>query len=132
MKIITYNVGHGMYSLKYIKGKMVDKKTIINNIKGSLKLIKQLDPDIALLQETGEINIHTHFINHNKRLYIKKYDNIYLSNRRIPLLIDIGNTILIKKEIKNNYEKIISNYKLHGFFNNLFCQNKGSIKLILK
>lgn len=130
-QILTYNLGHGRYSKNYVKGDLVSKEDIIDNIIGSRALIEDVKADINLLQETGVTKVKHQNVNHKKMLSIDSYDNYYLTNRYIPGVINIGNSVLINKQIKVKFEKLACKEKLTGYTQNLLCQNKRCIKILL-
>jgi len=139
IKIITYNLGHGNYNeLSYYKKDRTafnfhnlfpsERKEITKNIKGSLSLIKSLNPNIILFQEVGKFTLYNRFV--RQYLLLKKgldsYVGIYHANHHLLGIGNQGKSTFIKE--KNISDKLVFPYKLKGFFNNLTVRNKTVIK----
>lgn len=128
-RLLIYNIGHGRYNINYKKGDIVNKEQVINNFLGEYSILVKENPDIILLQETGVTKINNYRINYKQ--YFSSYKKIYIPNRKIPFVMNIGNSIFLREQYDYKYSIIKCNKKLNGYKNNLYCQNKNSIKLII-
>ena len=103
--VITYNIGFGAYSPEYsffmdkgnIKGeklvsgkygKAISKEDVEKNINGSLQLVKNINPDFALLQEVDTKADRSYFVNQKDAFVnnMKDYSSVFAENFHSPYL----------------------------------------------
>lgn len=95
--ISTYNIGFGAYNQEFdffmdggTKSKAKDKNTVLENINGSIKTIKDINPDFSFVQEI-DINSSRSRKTDQKELISNglgnKYSNSFAYNYKVPYII---------------------------------------------
>lgn len=131
IKILTWNLGSALCDEKYFKGKYHlfgnNIKTIKSNIKNQINILKEVDADIYLLQEVSKPSIHNWFLNQYKRIKnnFREFNNNYLNNYNIPLLIINGKAVITKDENISDSFCIPFNSKI--LKNDIKISNKNNI-----
>lgn len=135
-KIITYNLGHGVYNENYyvkqnqrnalIKNIFKSNPKIVKeNIFNQINLLKEIDADMILLQESGNLFI-PYFINQQKTISkaLKKYQSKYIANSHF-FNIGVGNQFLTKEP--GLFIKDYTKYHLKNKFSDFFIGNHNFI-----
>lgn len=127
IKIVTYNLGYGHFNNEYYYGKKITRKDLLKNIHNQNKLLKEIDADIILTQESNKLMVNNKFVNLFKvqTRELNNYYGYYYPNTNILNLINIGNATFTK-EPANNYQ-VIAPFKMGNWSQNKFLENKGTI-----
>lgn len=127
IKIVTYNLGYGHFNEEYFHGKKLNRKTLAKNIREQIKILKEIDADIILTQESNKLMVNNKLINlfriQSKEL--SNYHGYYYSNLNVLNVINIGNATFTK-EPTSSYP-IVTPFKLNNWVQNKFLENRGSI-----
>lgn len=124
MKIVTYNTGHGKFNADYKKGQIIGSMIVKQNLNNQIKLLKEIDADIILTQESGKLNINQYKINQfnqYKKGLIDYYAKYYSSSNFLNL-INIGNASFTKVDAK--FYKFDTPYRIKGIRKNFRRINK--------
>jgi len=131
LKVMTWNLGSGMYDNNYYKGIKRDLYTkyniVNNNIKGQINLIKENNCDILLLQEVAKFYINNSFINQYKILKNNLLDyNCYFSNNKFLLNLVVEGKATYTK-LSSSSEDLYIPYKAYNIKDNISISNKHQI-----
>ena len=135
IKIITWNLGHALFNKEYFQNVSQNKisfknifpnkrKIVIANATNQIELIKKIDADIVLLQETSKLYLSNYFINQIKLIkkHLPYYNLYYTSHTKWPL-INSGNAIMSK--IVGKFDKNFFPFRTKGHLRNKLYSNKS-------
>ena len=96
LSVLTYNIGFGAYSADYsffMDGgehpRALSKDSVINNINGVLRVIKDRNPDLVLLQEVDTDGTRSYHINQKNLISedFKSFDSVFAENYDSPYFL---------------------------------------------
>ena len=96
LSVLTYNIGFGAYSADYSffmdggeHSRALSKDSVINNINGVLRVIKDRNPDLVLLQEVDTDGTRSYHINQKNLISedFKSFDSVFAENYDSPYFL---------------------------------------------
>ena len=139
IKILSWNIGNCVYSDYYCVKDRQDslhfknifpakRKEVFFNLSGITSTIKEVNPDIVLLQEVTKISPLNRFVNTYKRLKssLDEYYSYYLKHYNILGFINHGKAVFSKELV--NYSDIKIPVKMKSLKDDIFLGNKTVIK----
>lgn len=96
LSVLTYNIGFGAYSADYSffmdggeHSRALSKDSVLNNINGVLRVIKDRNPDLVLLQEVDTDGTRSYHINQKNLISenFKSFDSVFAENYDSPYFL---------------------------------------------
>ena len=96
LSVLTYNIGFGAYSADYSffmdggeHSRALSKDSVLNNINGVLRVIKDRNPDLVLLQEVDTDGTRSYHINQKNLILedFKSFDSVFAENYDSPYFL---------------------------------------------
>lgn len=131
LKVMTWNLGSGIYDDKYYKGInrnfFTKRKIILNNAREQINIIKNNNCDVLLLQEVSKFYIKNAFVNQYKFLKHNLLDyKSYFSNNKFLFNFIIEGKATFTKMNSYSYNLYLP-YKTNNVIDNKTVSNRNQV-----